>query len=25
MGGIMMAVGCFLGFALGDRAKSVMY
>ncbi len=23
--GIMMAVGCFLGFALGDRAKSVMY
>jgi hypothetical protein len=23
--GVMMTVGCFLGFALGDRAKSVMY
>jgi hypothetical protein len=25
LAGVMMAVGCFLGFALGDRAKTVMY
>jgi len=25
LAGVMMAVGCFLGYALGDRAKSVIY
>ncbi len=25
LAGVMMAVGCFLGYALGDRAKTVMY
>jgi hypothetical protein len=25
LAGVMMAVGSFLGFALGDRAKTVMY
>ncbi|UCE95661.1 MAG: hypothetical protein JSV51_08080 [Candidatus Bathyarchaeota archaeon] len=25
LAGVMMAIGCFLGYAIGDRAKTVMY
>jgi hypothetical protein len=25
LAGVMMSVGCFLGFAIGDRAKTVLY